>query len=97
MISGKKPYISIGIRLGVIIAALITFGVLGKLNALIGLVCIYFPMLAGNVIDSAFLIKISKKYILYFMGLLFFLGCDIFVGLCEAETATQRSIPAYLR
>ncbi len=96
MISGKKPYISIGIRLGVIIAALITFGVLGKLNALIGLVCIYFPMLAGNVIDSAFLIKISKKYILYFMGLLFFLGCDIFVGLCEAGKIGLSIIPANL-
>lgn len=96
LISGKKPWISLGIRLGVIVAALITFGVLGKLNALIGLVCVYFPLLVANVVDSALLIKISKKYILYFVGLLLFLGCDIFVGLCEAGKIGISIIPADL-
>ena len=96
LISGKKPWISLGIRLGFIVAALITFGVLGKLNALIGLVCVYFPLLVANVVDSALLIKISKKYILYFVGLLLFLGCDIFVGLCEAGKIGISIIPADL-
>lgn len=96
LISGKKPWISLGIRLGFIVAALITFGVLGKLNALIGLVCVYFPLLVANVVDSALLIKISKKFILYFVGLLLFLGCDIFVGLCEAGKIGISIIPSDL-
>ncbi|MDE6356466.1 MAG: hypothetical protein K2L67_04400 [Clostridia bacterium] len=96
LINGKKPWISLGVRLGVIVAALITMGALGKLNALIALVCIYFPNLVANVVDSAFLIKISKKYILYFIGLLLFLGCDIFVGLCEAQRIGLSIIPANL-
>jgi len=96
LINGKKPYVSAGIRLGIITALLITMGVLGKLNALVGLVCVYFPLLVANAVDSAFLIKISKKYILYFVGLILFVGCDVFVGLCEAGKIGISIIPANL-
>ena len=96
LINGKKPYISLGVRLGVIAALLIVLGILGKLNALVVLVCFYFPNLVANAVDSAFLIKISKKYILYFVGLVLFVGCDVFVGLCEAGKLGLSIIPPHL-
>lgn len=76
----KKPYISLAVRGALMAIALTVLGCLGFLNALTALVAIYFPMLLGNVIESAFLIKISKRHILLFIGLILFLGCDICVG-----------------
>jgi len=77
----KKPYISLAVRVGLMAIALITLGCMGFLNALTALVCIYFPMLLCNTVESAFLIKISKRYILLFIGLILFMGCDICVGI----------------
>ena len=79
--NGKKPYISIGVRVTLMVVALIVMGVTGKLTPLTGICCIYFPLLVCNCVESAFLIKISKRYILFFIGLLLFMCCDICVGL----------------
>ena len=56
-------------------------GVTGNLNLLTGLVSVYFPMLVCNTAESALLIKRSKRFIIFFIGLLLFIGCDICVGL----------------
>lgn len=85
LISGKKPYISIAVRLTIVVAALIVLGVIGMLNPLTAVSAIYFPQLLCNVVDSAFLIKISKRYILFFIGLILFMGCDICVGLFNLD------------
>ena len=77
----KKPFISLAVRLVLMAVALITLGCLTYLNALTALVAIYFPMLLGNTVESAFLIKTSKRYILLLIGLILFMGCDICVGI----------------
>lgn len=80
LILGKKPY-SLTVR-GVLIAAVfIILGATNTLNFLTALVAVYFPMLLCNTAESLFLVRISKKYLLFFFGLLLFVGCDICVGL----------------
>ena len=87
LINGKKPWISLGVRLAVVAVGFALFGGLGMLNApIVVLACIYFPQLIINTVESALLIKIDKTYILLFVGLLLFTFCDIFVGLYNAGT-----------
>jgi len=78
---GKKPYISAGLRILAIAATLTALGVTGNLSPLVVLAAIYFPMLVCNAAESVLLFKISKKYIIFFIGLTLFIGCDICVGL----------------
>lgn len=85
LISGKKPYISLAVRAVIVTVALIVLGVKGMLTPLTGVCAFYFPQLLCNVIDSAFLIKISKRYILFFIGLILFMGCDICVGIYNLD------------
>lgn len=81
LVNGKKPWISLGVRLGVVAAGLAVLGGLGMLNsAVVVLAVIYFPQLLINAIESGLLIKIDKKYILLFVGLVLFTICDICVG-----------------
>lgn len=81
LINGKKPYVSLSVRLGVVAVLLAVLGGLGMLNsAVVVLAVIYFPQLLINTVESAMLIKIDKKYILLFIGLLLFTICDICVG-----------------
>lgn len=82
LINGKKPYISLGVRAIAVTILLIVLGALNQLNsAVVVLSCIYFPQLVINVAESAFLIKINKKYALFFIGLALFMFCDICVGI----------------
>lgn len=81
LINGKRPWISLGVRLGVVAVGLAVLGGLGMLNsAVVVLAVIYFPQLLINAIESGLLIKIDKKYILLFVGLVLFTICDICVG-----------------
>ena len=80
-ISGKKWYISAGVRVALPVIILIVLAVLGKITLMTALVALYFPQLLINAVDSAFLIKLSKRYIMLFIGYLLFIGCDICVGL----------------
>ena len=85
LINGKKPWISIGVRVGVVAVLLAVLGGLGMLNsAVVVLSAIYFPQLLINAIESGLLIKIDKRYILLFVGLVLFTLCDICVGLDNA-------------
>ena len=84
LINGNKPWISLAVRLIVVAAGLALFGGLGLLNsAVVVLAIIYFPQVLINTIESGFLIKIDKKYILLFVGLLLFTICDICVGIYD--------------
>lgn len=84
LINGNKPWISLGVRAGVVAAGLALFGGLGLLNsAVVVLAVIYFPQVLFNAVESGFLIKIDKKYILLFVGLVLFTICDICVGIYD--------------
>ena len=84
LISGKKPWISLGVRLAVVAFGLALFGGLGLLkSAVVVLAIIYFPQVLINAVESGFLIKIDKRYILLFIGLVLFTLCDICVGIYD--------------
>ena len=83
---GKRPYISIAVRVALSGITMLVLGLTGNLIALTALVAIYFPMLVCNAVESVFLFKISKIYILFFVGLVLFIGCDICVGLNNFES-----------
>ena len=93
LINGKKPWISIGVRVGVVAVLLAVLGGLGMLNsAVVVLSAIYFPQLFINAVESALLIKTDKRYILLFAGLVLFTVCDICVGL-DNMSALGMNIP----
>lgn len=77
----KIPVISGAVRLGIVAILLIVLGATGALTAVSALSAIYFPQLVINAVDSALLIKKSKRFILLFIGLVLFIGCDACVGL----------------
>lgn len=54
------------------------------LNFMIAEVCLYIVMLAGNVIDAFLLCRRSYRNLIFAIGLLLFLCCDICVGLDNA-------------
>ena len=56
----------------------------GGINFMLAEVCVYIVMLAGNVIDAFILCKRGVKNIIFAVGLLLFLCCDICVGLDNA-------------
>ena len=81
LLNGRNPLISLGVRLGISVVCI----VIGKLTLLVGLVAVYLPMLVINAIESGMLIAISRRHIIFFLGLLLFVGCDVCVGLYNAS------------
>lgn len=77
----KKIYITLCVRLAVMVALIVAFAVMGMLNLLIAECAIYITMLVGNVVDAFIICKKSVKNLLFAIGLTLFLGCDICVGL----------------
>ena len=60
--------------------------IIAGLNFLLVEVCIYIVMLVGNVVDAFILVRRGPKNIIFAVGLLLFLCCDICVGLDNAST-----------
>lgn len=63
------------------IAALVVAFYLNYSDVLTILALVYFVELLSNFLYSTFLIKFDKKYLIFSLGLLLFIGCDINVGL----------------
>lgn len=78
---GKKPYISLAIRAAVSVAVIIALAAFESLFALTALAAIYFTFLVANAAESVRLFKFSRIYIVFFTGLILFIGCDVCVGL----------------
>lgn len=93
---GRKPYISVAVRLVLIAVTMTALGCTGNLTLLTGLVAVYFPMLFVNVAESALLIKRSKLNILFFVGLVLFMCCDICVGLFNFSSVGVAFSPEFL-
>lgn len=94
---GRKPYISLGVRAALIAVTMTALGATGNLNLLTALVSVYFPMLVCNAAESALLIKKSRRSILFFAGLILFIGCDVCVGLFNFSEVGISFSPEVLR
>ena len=92
----KKIYITLAVRLGVMVALIITFAVLNMLNLLIAECAIYITMLSANVVDAFVICKKSVNNLLFAIGLTLFLGCDICVGLHNFGTVLNVALPIWL-
>lgn len=69
------------VRFLLTIAALGTAFYLNYSDVLTILALVYFVELLSNFLYSTFLIKLDKEYLIFSLGLLLFIGCDINVGL----------------
>ncbi|MGN0824655.1 MAG: lysoplasmalogenase family protein [Candidatus Coproplasma sp.] len=92
----KKIYVTLAVRLVVMLALIITFAALGMLNLLVAECAIYITMLVGNVADAFIICKKSVKNLIFAIGLLLFLGCDICVGLHNFGSVLNVALPSWL-
>ncbi|MGN0812340.1 MAG: lysoplasmalogenase family protein [Candidatus Coproplasma sp.] len=92
----KKVFITLGVRIGVMVAIIITFAALGKLNLLVAECAIYITMLVCNVADAFIVCRKGVKDLLFAIGLLLFLGCDICVGLHNLGSVLGVTLPGWL-
>ena len=73
--------INLLVRFLLTIAALVVAFYLNYSDVLTILALAYFVELLSNFLYSTFLIKLDKEYLIFLLGLLLFIGCDINVGL----------------
>ena len=73
--------INLLVRFLLTIAALGVAFYLNYSDVLTILALVYFVELLSNFLYSTFLIKLDKEYLIFSLGLLLFIGCDINVGL----------------
>lgn len=73
--------INLLVRFLLTIAALVVAFYLNYSDVLTILALVYFVELLSNFLYSTFLIKLDKEYLIFSIGLLLFIGCDINVGL----------------
>lgn len=92
----KKVWITLAARAAVAAALIIVFAALGKLNFLVAEVCIYIVMLFGNCVDSLLICKKGVQDVLFAVGLILFLCCDICVGLDNAGSVIGLTLPSGL-
>lgn len=69
------------VRFLLTIAALVVAFYLNYSDVLTIIALAYFVELLSNFLYSTFLIKLDKEYLIFSLGLLLFIGCDINVGL----------------
>lgn len=94
--NGKNPLPSLAVRAGLAAAVMVALAATASLEPLTALVAVYFTGLLVNAVESAFLIKLSKRYILFALGLLLFIGCDICVGIYNFGPVLGISLPPAL-
>ena len=79
--SKSELLINLLVRFLLTIAALVVAFYLNYSDVLTILALVYFVELISNFLYSTFLIKLDKEYLIFSLGLLLFIGCDINVGL----------------
>ena len=79
--SKSELFINLIVRFLLTIAALGVAFYLNYSDVLTILALVYFVELLSNFLYSTFLIKLDKEYLIFSLGLLLFIGCDINVGL----------------
>lgn len=89
----KKIYITLIVRAVLIAITVTVLGVCVGLNYLLVIVSIYFVMLVANCADAFILCRGGFKNLLFAIGLLLFVCCDICVGLHNFGSALGVALP----
>ncbi len=90
----KKIWLTVAVRIALTAVIMGIVGGLATINLLIVEVCIYIVMLAGNCVDAFLLCRRSRQNLLFALGLLLFLCCDICVGLDNAGSVIGLNFPS---
>ena len=90
----KKIWLTVAVRIALTAVIMGIVGGLAAINLLIVEVCIYIVMLAGNCVDAFLLCRRSRQNLLFALGLLLFLCCDICVGLDNAGSVIGLNFPS---
>ena len=77
----KKIYITLAVRAVLAAVTITVLAVFSGINYLLIIVSIYFVMLVANCADAFVLCRGGFKNVLFAVGLLLFIGCDVCVGL----------------
>ena len=81
----NKIWITLTVRAVVSVTLIIIMYFVTEINFLIVEVGFYIVMLVGNVVDAMLLCRKGRENLLFAIGLLLFLGCDICVGLRQGS------------
>lgn len=93
LLKDKKPYLAVGIRLGIIAVVLTVIGIMKITSPLIYIAGAYFPFLVCNAVEAFTLTKYGKKYLIFAIGLVLFVCCDICVGAHQVGVQGILEIP----
>lgn len=89
----RKIFISLAARVAVAAVLITVLAAVGALGLLVAECAIYITMLAGNLADAFVVCRNGVKNVLFAVGLLLFLGCDVCVGLYNAGSALALELP----
>ena len=89
----NKVYITLIVRAVLAAITITILGVCVGLNYLLVIVSLYFVMLVGNCVDAFIICRGGFKNILFAIGLLLFVCCDICVGLHNFGSALGVALP----
>lgn len=89
----NKIWITLIVRAVLAAVAIGIVGGLASLNFLVAEVALYIVMLTANCVEAFFLIRRGRYNILFAVGLLLFLCCDICVGLDNAGSVLGLNLP----
>lgn len=92
----KKAAVSACVRVAIALALIIMFAVLGYLDYLLAVVCIYIVMLLVNMAEAVMLCRGGLHNALFAAGLVLFFCCDICVGLNNFDSVLGVALPAGL-
>ncbi|MCQ2399479.1 MAG: lysoplasmalogenase [Clostridia bacterium] len=95
-VKGERPLFSVAVRLIFFAAVLVVLIVLKQANLLTVLTAFYFINLLFNAVESFSLIKISRKYLLFSLGLCLFVCCDACVGLNNFPSVLGVNLPVWI-
>lgn len=89
----KRIYITLAVRAVLAAITITLLAVFARINYLLVIVSVYFTMLVVNCVDAFILCRRGFKNLLFAVGLLLFIGCDVCVGLHNFGSALGVSLP----
>ncbi|MBE7088397.1 MAG: hypothetical protein E7370_02610 [Clostridiales bacterium] len=93
LVKNKFPTLSLLLRLLLFVALSIILNSLKSFNFLTAVTAFYFINLIFNAVESATLITYDKRFILFTVGLILFICCDICVGISNLNSVLGTKIP----
>lgn len=89
----NKIFITLIVRAALAALTITLLAVFATMNYLLAVVSLYFVMLCANCADAFVISKNGIKNIMFAIGLLLFIGCDVCVGIYNFGSALGIALP----